>query len=83
MKCSNNFQIILLYDFIDIQKLDINLDKIKEITKKELNKNENKMEESLQNYGNILFQLIYFDANKHHEDLKNSKKRLKKRIMLL
>ena len=74
---SNDFQIVLLYDFINIQKTDvIELNIIKEITKCVLNKKK----ESLKNYGNILFQLIYFGSKMNYYDLLKIKEEQNKKI---
>ena len=66
-----HIQIVFLYDSVNIDTVDMNLAKIKKITESMLKKNEYK-------YKNIkiktIFQLIFFDRNRHNIDYKKKAK---------
>ena len=66
-----HIQIVFLYDSVNIDTVDMDLAKIKKITESVLKKNEYK-------YKNIkiktIFQLIFFDRNRHNIDYKKKAK---------
>ena len=61
-----NMQIVLLYDFFNVNKIDPDFKDIKEVTQKILNLYCKKFK--LYSLGNIIFQLIFFDRHSLNKD---------------